>query len=167
MIRWDGNGILTIIAKKRWTTLPVRALCTSEGLREGYRRQLVPIAVTSGPLNQPPCRDSWRATSRLPLLSLLLLSPLTRFPARVPPYSTPFPCPLTTPSAVTSWTILFPLHLLPTFSPISPSTPTRIVPLSVYFFFYSSELASGQRYSAEIHRVMPVLAPPACRSMLH
>lgn len=166
MIRWTGNGMLTIIAKERCTTLPVRALCTSEGLREGYRRQLVPIAVTSGPLNQPPCRDSWRATSRLPPLSLLLLSPLTRFPAR-----TSLLHPLSLPSYDSFGSDLLDdpfspppsTHLLANL----PSTPTRIVPLSVYFFFYSSELASGQRYSAEIRRVMPVLATPACRSMLH
>lgn len=146
--------------------LPVRALCTSVGLREGYRRQLVPIAVTSAPLNQPPCRDSWRATSRLPLLSLLLLSPLTRLPARVPPYSTPFPCPLTTPSAVTSWTILFPLHLLADL----PSTPTSILPLSVYLFlflFHRVRFGSATfRGDLAINRVAPVLAPPDRRSML-
>lgn len=71
--------------------VPVRGAlrCTPVGLRDGYRRQLVPIALTSGPLNQPPCRDSWRATSRLPppppAPSLLYhsTSPVTRFPARV------------------------------------------------------------------------------------
>lgn len=45
----------------------------------GYKRQLVPIAATSGPLNQPLCRDSWRATS-CPFLRSLLLSTPTPLP---------------------------------------------------------------------------------------
>lgn len=74
-------------------------------------RQLVPIAATSGPLNQPLCRDSWRATSCPFLRSLLSLSlehPYSSTPSMFPPYSTRFSRPLTTPSAVTSWTTLLP-----------------------------------------------------------
>lgn len=48
-------------------------------------RQLVPIAATSGPLNQPLCRDSWRATSCPFLRSLLSLS-LSRAPLLLYPF---------------------------------------------------------------------------------
>lgn len=46
----------------------------------GYTRQLVPIAATSGPLNQPLCRDSWRATFCPFLRSLLSRAPLPLYP---------------------------------------------------------------------------------------
>lgn len=112
------------------------------GSRGGYRRQLVPIAATSGPLNQPPCRDSWRATScpfsQPSLLSLYSPSP-TPFHHHHPPCSshstfsplssvpssssflsfstgiaTTTSFSLTTPSAVTSQaTLLPPLLRLP------------------------------------------------------
>lgn len=75
------------------------AHCIPVGSCGGYRRQLVPIAVTSGPLNQPPCRDSWRATSRL------LSSPSSSLPWRAAPHLTLFPAcvssllhPLSSPS---------------------------------------------------------------------
>lgn len=102
-----GN-ILTVFRDFHvWDPLGYTLTAGSPG---GYRRQLVPIAATSEPLNQPLCRDSWRATS-CPFLRSLLLNTATPLPFCVS--SIRFPRPLTTPSAVTSWRPFY--HHTPTF----------------------------------------------------
>lgn len=98
----------------------------------GYRRQLVPIAATSEPLNQPLCRDSWRATS-CPFLRSLLLST---------PAPLPLLCFLLTPPAflallrfLRQWPLGRPFyHHVPTFHSFHQSS--TIFSLCVCTIFY-------------------------------
>lgn len=97
----------------------------------GYRRQLVPIAATSGPLNQPLCRDSWRATS-CPFLRSLLLST----PAPLPLLCSSLVHPLSSPSYDSFGSDLLDDPFTTMFLPSTASTnrPRSLAYTSVQFF---------------------------------